>query len=78
MDGQREAGRPESLGISPQLDERVRGWNSQFEEGKIPMDGPGDAEWIGEGVDLLRHLRTDLDRRVEIVVTEPWWGEPPN
>jgi len=68
----------ESLGISPQLAEGVRLWNSQFEEGKIPMDGPGDAEWIAEGVDLLRQLRTDLDPSVEIVVTEPWWGEPPN
>jgi hypothetical protein len=39
-----------SLGISPMLAERVRLWNSQYEEGKIPVDGPGDVEWLTEGV----------------------------
>lgn len=76
-----EKGKPvdlESLGISPELAERVLLWNSQYEEDRIPVDGPGDSEWIADGVDLLRQLRTDLGRSVEIVVTEPWWGEPPN
>lgn len=67
----------ESLGISPVLAERVRLWNSQYEEDKIPMDGPGDVEWLTEGVGLLHLLRAALGDGVEVVVTEPWWGEAP-
>lgn len=68
---------PESLGISPDLAERVRLWNSRYEEGRIPLDGPGAAAWLAEGVGLLRQLRNDLGDDVDLVVTEPWWGEAP-
>lgn len=73
-----EEGKPvdlPSLGFPPGLVERVRLWNSQYEEGKIPIKGPGDTEWIGEGVALLRHIRSGLCHGVDVVVTEPWWGE---
>ncbi|WP_416430459.1 hypothetical protein [Paenarthrobacter nicotinovorans] len=66
-----------SLGISPELAEQVRFWNSQYGEGRIPIDGPGDIEWLAEGVGLLRQLRADLGNGVDVVVTEPWWGEAP-
>ncbi|GAB3572119.1 hypothetical protein GCM10027405_38740 [Arthrobacter alkaliphilus] len=66
-----------SLGISLELSERLRLWNSQYEEERIPLESPGDAEWLAEGVVLLRELRTDLGPDVDVVVTEPWWGEAP-
>ena len=42
-----------SPGISPMLAERVRFWNFQYEEGNIPDNGPGDVEWLTEGMGLL-------------------------
>jgi hypothetical protein len=65
------------LGISQELAERVRLWNSHFEEERIPVDGPGNTEWLAEGAILLQQLRTDLGPDVDVVVTEPWWGETP-
>lgn len=50
----------ESLGISSELAERVRLWNSQYGENRIPLDGPGDTEWLAEAVGLLCNLRADL------------------
>ncbi|WP_284992041.1 hypothetical protein [Arthrobacter sp. efr-133-TYG-120] len=58
-----------SLGISSELVEQVRSWNSQYEEDRIPLNGPGDAEWLAEGVGLLRQLRTDLGDDFDLVVT---------
>jgi hypothetical protein len=63
------------LGIPPELAERVRLWNSLYEEDKIPLDGPGDVEWLAEGVILLHQLRDELGPGVDVVVTEPWWGK---
>lgn len=73
-------GRPadlESLGLPLELVERVRSWNSRFEEDKLPIYGPGDALWTAEGVALLHSLRSVLGHDVDVVVTEPWWGETP-
>lgn len=53
-------------------------WNSQYEEDRLPLDGPGNVEWLPEGVSLLRQLRIDLGDAVDLVVTEPWWGEAPS
>ncbi|MBU8866644.1 hypothetical protein [Paenarthrobacter aromaticivorans] len=50
-------------------------WNSQFEEDKVPLSGPGDAGWVVEGVRLLRQVRVALGTGYNVVVTEPWWGE---
>lgn len=44
----------ESLGISTGLAARVWSWNSAYAEDKIPLDGPGDPEWLTEGAVLLR------------------------
>lgn len=63
---------PESLAISPGLAARVRLWNSSYAENKLPLDGPGDAGWLAQGVDLLLQLRRELGDSVDLRVTEPW------
>lgn len=67
----------ESLNLPHELVERVRSWNSRYEEDKLPIDSPGDAGWIAEGVALLHSLRSCLGHDADVVVTEPWWGETP-
>jgi hypothetical protein len=78
MERQGTARRSGIVGISSELVEQVRSWDSQYEEDRIPLNGPGDAEWLAEGVGLLRQLRTDLGDDFDLVVTEPWWGEAPD
>jgi hypothetical protein len=63
--------------VPPELEERLRAWNCQYSEEKIPIDGPGDAAWLREGTDLLRRTRAALGSGYQIVVTEPWWGGEP-
>jgi hypothetical protein len=50
---------------------------SAYAEEKLPVEGPGDQQWLDEGVDLLRRCREELQPNYEVVVTEPWWGEVP-
>jgi hypothetical protein len=76
-----EDGKPvelESFGISAGLAARARLWNSSYAEDKLPLDGPGDAGWLVQGVDLLRQLRDELGDGIDLRVTEPWWGEAPS
>jgi hypothetical protein len=44
---------------------------------KLPLDGPGDAGCLAQGVDLLLQLRKELGDSVDQRVTEPWWAEAP-
>ena len=69
--------RPEDLDIPEPLASRLRTWNASYEEWKIPVEGSGDALWIEEGIRLLQATREALSPDVEVVVTEPWWGEEP-
>ena len=66
------------LGPPDQLIERLTVWNGQYAEEKVPLEGSGDTEWLSNGVALLRWTREVLGSTVQIVVTEPWWGEDPN
>ena len=67
---------PEELGLAPDLIERLARWNASYGDNRLPIDGPGDPAWLQEGADLLREVRVALGERVEVVVTEPWWGVP--
>jgi hypothetical protein len=51
-------------------------WNSSYDEGRLPIEGPGDATWLQEGADLLIEIRVALGERVKVVATEPWWRLP--
>ena len=65
------------LGLPDQLVERLTVWNGQYTEDKVPLEGSGDADWLGEGAALLRRTREALGSAFQIVVTEPWWDEDP-
>lgn len=60
------------LGLPDGLAEQLRSWNARYEEDKIPVEGPGDGEWLNEGRRLLGALRSILGTAT-VVVTEPWW-----
>lgn len=68
---------PTSLGVDPDLVERVAAWNAAYGEHKVPLDGPGDSTWLHEGRQLLREIRDSLGNDYRVIVTEPWWGEQP-
>lgn len=66
---------PEALPLGDDLVRSLRDWNARYEEDRIPVEGPGDASWLGEGKVLLQRVREALGPSHEVVVTEPWWGE---
>ena len=76
LDGRAVA--PETLGVAADLASRLNAWNAEYEESKVPVDGPGDHAWLGEGIELLGAIRQAVSPGVEVVVTEPWWGEEPS
>ena len=59
------------------LVESAAAWNAAYEENKVPIEGPGDAAWLREGIRLLHEIRGALGNEYRVVVTEPWWGEDP-
>ena len=65
-----------TLELSPELRNRLTGWNSKYEDSKLPFEA-NDSEWLDEGTTLLHDVRSELGSAYEIVVTEPWWGEEP-
>lgn len=67
-----------TLDLPATLAERLRSWNAEYREDRIPVDGPGDVAWLEEGVELLRRTREALGSDIQVVVTEPWWGEQPS
>jgi hypothetical protein len=68
---------PTQLGLPTELVERLVAWNARYGDERLPMEGPGDPAWLGEGRRLLAETRTALAASHRVVVTEPWWGEEP-
>jgi len=67
-----------SLNLPDSLVVELTSWSALYEEARIPrVDSDGDPEWLAHGVRLLAETRAALAGRVEVVVTEPWWGEEP-
>ena len=65
----------ESLGLPASLAERVQVWNAQYEERKIPGEGPGDPAWLAEGRKLLHEVREALSPEYEVGANEDWCDE---
>jgi hypothetical protein len=42
-----------SLPLSSDLVERLTQWNDEYDEDKIPVEGPGDPGWLEQGKALL-------------------------
>jgi hypothetical protein len=68
---------PATLGLTTDLCERLSAWYAEYSEDKLPIDADGDAAWLETGRTLLHETRNELRGRYAVVVTEPWWGEPP-
>jgi hypothetical protein len=66
-----------TLGLTTDLCERLLTWIAEYGDDKLPTDGDGDSAWLETGRDLLHETRQELGTRYTVVVTEPWWGEPP-
>lgn len=66
-----------SLSIDQDLIDRLTAWNARYSEDKVPLEGPGDAAWLGEGKRLLDEVRHTINDQHAVIVTEPWWGEEP-
>ena len=64
------------LDLPPDLIGRIEPWKARYEDDRLPIDGPGDPDWLREGGDLLRQVRFAVGERFEVFVTEPWWGLP--
>jgi len=64
---------PEDLELDPSLATRLRDWNAQYEEWKIPIDGPGDEEWLADGKRLLKEVRQALGPDYDLGANEDWW-----
>lgn len=71
-------GAPVDLSALPLGDDLRRSlvdWNAAYTEECIPVEGPGDPDWLRQGTLLLKRVRHALAPGQEVVVTEPWWGE---
>jgi hypothetical protein len=71
-------GQPADLAALPlgdELRQELVDWNADYREDRIPVEGPGDPDWLREGTLLLGRVRDALSPGFEVAVTEPWWGE---
>ncbi|PWC05132.1 hypothetical protein DCE94_02160 [Agromyces badenianii] len=68
----------EEVGLPTGLREPIQRWLLRYDDSRLPIDGPGDAVWIEEGVRLLAAARTEVADRYAVVVPEEWWREPAN
>lgn len=67
----------DALGLPGDLTQRLKMFNDAYEEQRLPVNGAGDAASLTAGGHLLFEVREALAGRFRVVVTEPWWGEPP-
>ena len=68
----------EAVGLPSQLAARLAAFGEAYQEGRLPLDGPGDTDYLAEGKRLLGAVREALAGRYRVLVTEPWWGEEPS
>lgn len=68
---------PTELGLPGELAVRLDTFNAAYEEWRLPREGPGDPAYIAEGIALLAAVRSAIRPEYRVIVTEPWWGEPP-
>jgi hypothetical protein len=54
---------PAALGLPPELVDRLMAWNARYGDERLPVEGPGDAEWLAEGKLLLQQVRATLRGR---------------
>ena len=64
------------LALSSDLIGRLVAWNSRYDDSKLAV-GNDDTAWINEGTSLLSEVRAALGDALQVIVTEPWWGEQP-
>jgi hypothetical protein len=68
----------DAVGLAADLVARLTAFNEAYQEGRLPLDGPGDLPYLAEGERLLHAVREALDGQYRVLVTEPWWGEEPS
>jgi hypothetical protein len=66
-----------ALPVADDVRDRAQAWVAQYDDGRLPIDRPGDVVWLEEGRGVLSELRQALGGGYDVVVTEPWWGEEP-
>lgn len=64
---------PEDVDLDAALAKRLRDWNARYEERKIPLQGPRDEGWLGEGRLLLQDVRQALGPDYDVGANEDWW-----
>jgi hypothetical protein len=68
---------PAALDLPPLLGRRLIAWNARYQDAYLPIEGPGNEPYLDEGRNLLNEVREALHPEHLVIVTEPWWGEPP-
>lgn len=68
----------DTVGLAADLTARLTAFNEAYQEGRLPLDGPGDRSYLAEGERLLHAVRQALFGRYRVLVTEPWWGKEPS
>jgi hypothetical protein len=65
----------DEVGLSESFRQRAALWLADYDDAKLPIDGPGDADWLATGSRLLAQARSEMTGRYVVTVTEPYWGE---
>ncbi len=64
---------PAALGLPDSLTQELVAHNAAYREDRVPLDGPGEPEYLAVGAALLQEVRAALVGRYEVVTSEPWW-----
>lgn len=63
------------VGLSESFRDEAALWLAAYDDAKLPIDGPGDADWLATGSRLLDQASSELTGRYVVTVTEPYWRE---